>query len=282
MRLTDLKSVKLIDHEIRIGNNMGFTPAEIEERVLEAEIVKNPETIEKGLVIVDHQVPAGAGKMDILAIDSGNVIAIIELKVNEDDGMFMQALEYYDWVSQNLDRLAERYQEKNPKLKIDSEEAPRVILIAPTFSPSLKTCCKYVSLTVDLFEYTYLKSKSGEKGLVCKSVEIEPPSGPPSKPPEIADVVNHITDTKMRQFCKEIMNKIQKVGKDIEVKPSKWSLSFKYANRAIAYIVTRRNYFYVNYPYRGRWYWNPIEKKRDFSSDIMVKIRDFYDKLKRE
>jgi hypothetical protein len=128
----------------------------------------------------------------------------------------------------------------------------------------------------------YFKSKKGEKGLLCKNVEIEPPAGPPSKPLGIEDHVNYITNTQMRKFCKEIIGKIQKLGKDIEMKPLQWGLSFKYANRVIAYVSTRRKSFYINYPYRGSWYWLPTEKKRDFSSDIIEKIRDFYLKLKGE
>ena len=97
----------------------------------------------------------------------------------------------------------------------------------------------------------YFKSKKGEKGLLCKNVEIQPPAGPPSKPLGIEDHVNYITNTQMRKFRREIIGKIQKLGKDIEMKPLQWRLSFKYANRVIAYVSTRRKSFYINYPYRG-------------------------------
>src|SRR5271157_3167596 len=204
---------------------MAFTLAEIEERKLESEIMKRPETIEKGLVMLDHQVPAGTGKIDILAVDSGNIITIIELKVVEDDGMLMQALEYYDWVNQNIDRLAERYQEK--KLKVDPNESPRIMLIAPSFSTSLKICCRYVNPDVSLLEYMYFKSKNGEKGLIARSIKVEPPAGPPAKPLEIEDHVNYVTNASMRRFCKEIVTRIQKIGKDIEAKPTQWGISFK-------------------------------------------------------
>jgi Holliday junction resolvase-like predicted endonuclease len=262
---------------------MTFTEIEIEERNLEAAIIKNPGAIEKGLTVLDHQVPAGTGKIDILGVDSGGILTIIELKVTEDDTVLMQSVEYYDWVSQNTDRLAERYREKSPKVDIDAEEAPRLILVAPTFSLSLKTCCKYINADVDLFEYVYLKAKTGEKGIFCKRVDLGPPATPPSRPLKEEDHINYITNPAMKQVCKEAIGQIKGIGEDIEVRPTRSVLSFKHANRVIAYIDTKREFFYIYFPRRGRnWVWQAVEKKRDFPSDILEGIRDFYHKLKRE
>lgn len=262
---------------------MAFTQAEIEERKLEHEIMKNPQAVENGLVPLDHQVPAGTGKIDILAVDSGGIFTILELKVNEDDSALMQILEYYDWVNQNIDRLAERYREKNHKITIDKESSPRIILIAPSYSQTLKTSSRYIDAKIDLFEYMYLQSKGGEKGLFCRNVELQPPASPPTKPMEVSDHVEYITNSAAKQLCKEVMDKIQKISRDIEVSPTQWALSFKYANRVIAYVSTRRNFFHIQYPKRGRnWTWVEIEKKRDFVPDILEGIEDFYDKLKGE
>jgi len=262
---------------------MTFTEIEIEERNLEVAIIRNPGVIEKGLTILDHQVPAGTGKIDILGADSGGKLTIMELKVTEDDTMLMQSVEYYDWVSQNTDRLAERYGEKFPKVDIDAEEPPRLILVAPTFSLPLKTCCKYINADVDLFEYVYLKTKTGEKGIFCKRVDLGPPATPPSRPLGVEDHVNYITNPTIKRICKEAMDQIKEIGEDIEVSPTQSGLSFKHANRVIAYIETRRDFFYINFPKRGRnWMWQAVEKKRDFTADILEGIQDFYHKLKRE
>jgi RecB family endonuclease NucS len=91
---------------------MGFIPLELEESNTRYEIMKDPDAVEKGLIVLDHQVLAGRGRIDILAVGSAGTFAILELKVKEDDWMLMQALAYYDWVFQNIERLADWYKEK--------------------------------------------------------------------------------------------------------------------------------------------------------------------------
>jgi Holliday junction resolvase-like predicted endonuclease len=253
---------------------MGFIPVEVEERILEDEIMKEPDAVEKGLIVLDHQVPAGRGRIDILAVDSAGTFAILELKVKEDDSMLIQALAYYDWVYQNIDRLAEWYKKKNPEVNIDKERQPRIILVAPTFSQWLKMAAKYVDVDIDLIEVVYLQSRGGERGLYCRAVELEPRAGPPRRPPEVTDHVDYIKDLAVRQLCNEVIQEIQKLGSDIEVKPTAYAISFKHANRVIASIYTRKNFFWIQYPPKSgeEWLWKRVKEKADFTSEIIEGI----------
>jgi len=258
-----------------------FTHEEIEERKLEAEIIKNPEALEKGLIVLDHQVPAGRGKIDVLSVDSGGIMCVIELKTVEDDAMLLQALEYLDWVNNNLADIARRYQEKYPKIRFNVEEVPRVVLVAPSFSGTLLKSAKFVDPKPDLFEYRYLRSASGERGLYCRSIQIEPMKELPIVR-SIDDHLNYIKNIPMRTYCKEVIDRIKKIGEGIEVRAIKWHIAFKYEGRVLAYIAPRRDFFYLYYPKRSDWYSEPISSKRDFKSDMYDGIKDFYMRLRGE
>ena len=260
---------------------MAFTSEEIEERKLEAEVIKNPGVLEKGLFVLDHQVPAGTGKIDVLGVDSGGTMCILELKTAEDDMMFLQGLEYLDWVNNNLADLARRYEEKFPRTRISVDDVPRLLLVAPSFSETLLKSAKFVDPKPDLFEYRYLRTARGEKGLHCRVVQIEPTKELPAVT-SVDDHLSYIRNVSMRKYCKEIIDRIRKIGPDIEVKAIKWAIAFKYEGRAIAYISKRRDFFYLSYPKRGKWYWAAIETRRDFASDMYEGIKGLYRDLRGE
>src|ERR1039457_3446057 len=101
-----------------------------QERELEALVIKDPDSVEEGLTILTHQRPANGKYIDILAVDKDGVLVDMELKLNEDDDMLLQALEYYDYVLTNRDRIAREYEKK---AKIVAQEDPRIILVASGF-----------------------------------------------------------------------------------------------------------------------------------------------------
>src|SRR5580692_4421875 len=104
------------------------------ERELESQIIKDIEALEDGLIYLSHQRSANGNYIDVLAADSDGVLIVIELKVDKDDEMLLQALEYYDYVSSNRDRLAKEYA---AKAKIVDQEDPRIMLVASGFSERL-------------------------------------------------------------------------------------------------------------------------------------------------
>jgi len=67
---------------------------------------QTPDLIETGLRFVDRQRRTSDGRLDALLVDSGSAIVVAELKVVEDDGMLIQALDYYDYVTTNREALA--------------------------------------------------------------------------------------------------------------------------------------------------------------------------------
>ena len=106
---------------------------EISEKELEDLIRQYPDAIEAGLKYIDHQRFTDRGPLDMLFADSGKSLIISELKVVEDDGMLMQGLDYYDYLSRNFEGICNAY--KN--FEIDSKQDIRLILIAPSFSVNI-------------------------------------------------------------------------------------------------------------------------------------------------
>jgi RecB family endonuclease NucS len=87
------------------------------ERELESLVTKNPDQIEEGLVFLDHQLKAASKFIDVLCADQNGILVVLELKIGEDEGILTQALEYYDYVASNKDRLASMYHSKRVSTK---------------------------------------------------------------------------------------------------------------------------------------------------------------------
>jgi hypothetical protein len=114
------------------------------ESELEAILTENPNVIEEGLSVIDTQVITNSGRLDILGLDSGKALVVIELKIEESDEMLWQALDYYDWVFRNIDTVKRLY----PNSEVDYGQTPRLMLIAPRFSEVIKRRAVYLEASV--------------------------------------------------------------------------------------------------------------------------------------
>jgi hypothetical protein len=127
-----------------------------EKEELEPLLVANPQIIEEGLKVVDHQHPTDSGPLDILAIDSEGTLVVVELKNEAAESHLDQGLRYYDWCRQNISWIANAY---SAKAKINSEAAPRLMLIAPAFTDTVRRIAKYIDADLTLIEYHVLRTK---------------------------------------------------------------------------------------------------------------------------
>ena len=117
---------------------------EVQEKDLEELVRKYPEYIEQGLKYVDHQKRTDRGPLDVLFVDSGKALVVAELKVVEDDSMLVQGIDYYDYITRNIEGLARAYRTKS--ISIDPTQRPRLFLVAPSFSVSLLNRCKWIGV----------------------------------------------------------------------------------------------------------------------------------------
>ena len=111
------------------------------ERELEDMICENPEIVEEGFQVLQRQLNTGyGGTIDVLGVDKTGTLTIIELKVDEDEGIFAQALDYFAWVNDNRDSIKRMFATE----KVDEKQTPRIVLIAPYFSDGLRRRVNYL------------------------------------------------------------------------------------------------------------------------------------------
>jgi hypothetical protein len=74
------------------------------ERDMEATLVTSLGQLEAGMVLRDQQLDTGVvGRLDLLAVDKGGALVVIELKVGRaDDRAVAQTMRYMGWVQRDL------------------------------------------------------------------------------------------------------------------------------------------------------------------------------------
>ncbi len=240
------------------------------EQTLEQLIMAEPQNLEDTLVVLDNQVAAGSGFIDILAVDSSdNSLVIIELKKEESDRVLVQALQYYDFVRENIERFATSYSSKH---EIDVLSEPRLIIVAHSFSDALSAAAKYINPSVSLYQYEYL-SLGNQKGLYLTEVPISNPREFTRRRKSPQEHLQKIVDDKLRKICQTFMDKIMGLGSEhITVKGLRSRVSLKYDGNNLVDIRTRQNYFYISY--RGHWQERlRVEKEQDLNDSILEQIK---------
>lgn len=209
-----------------------------EKDELEPLLVANPDVIEDGLKILAHQHPTDSGPLDILAVDSDGTLVVIELKNEASEDHLDQGLRYYDWCRQNISWIANAY---NAKAKINSEATPRLMLIAPAFTDTVKRIAKYVDAELDLVEYHAFENEKGERGLICSAIDF----GQAPVPPEIPSLekkMEYFESEKVRDLFGSALKALE--SRQVEIKPihELW-ISFWYRGKRFMYMAPKRKFF---------------------------------------
>lgn len=134
---------------------------------LEQMITKEIGQIEKNLTVICTQVPINdKTTIDALCHDENGQLVILQVNVNEDDNALLQGIQSLDYVDKFKSFLKMTY----GKHKIDDKEKPRLILVAPNFSETLRHTVQHIhGLHIELYEWEYLKI-GDHKGLHLQSI----------------------------------------------------------------------------------------------------------------
>lgn len=218
---------------------------EVSEKQLEDMVRKAPDSIEEGLRYVDHQKRTDRGPLDILLVDSGNALIVAELKIAEDDGMLVQGIDYYDYVSANVEAFARACKDKD----IDPKQEPWLFLIAPSFSVSLLNRCKWVNIQIRLFTFQCIEIENHPKDPIVVFNEVKVPSTP--EPPEVYTTIdeklNYITDEAVREIAAGLLREVKTWDEEnVSADSLKNDISIKVSGRVFSYVSTRRKYFFVS------------------------------------
>lgn len=243
-----------------------YRKVDVLEQQLEDLVRWHAGTIEEGLAYMDHQKQAAGGRLDVLMVDSGKSLVVAELKVVQDDGMLMQGVDYYDYVSSHVEAFARLYKTH----KIDPTQQVRLFLIAPSFSQTLVNRCKWIDLPVFLFTFNCLKF-DGEDDLVPIFSEQAIPTLPEIiEVTHIDDHLAYITDPEVRSEVSALLDEVKtwKPG-SISLDPTKSAISMKVNNRVFAYLYPRRKH-YLLATYNDQEVWTEYSIKDD---DDLLKIK---------
>jgi hypothetical protein len=240
-----------------------------ETEELEPMLIAHPDVIEAGLKVISHQQPTDSGPLDILAVDEEGTIVVIELKNEAHEGHLDQGLRYYDWCRQNISWIATAF---SKDFTINPESTPRLMLVAPSFTDTVKRIAKYVAAELDLVEYRAFQNENGERGLICSRIDF----GSAPEPPEIPSLdkkIAHFTSEKARALFRTAIEQLRKRG--VEVKPLNglWS-SMWYRGKRFGYIAPRKQYFIVDV-LRPDGDWNNrqwISTKREWEATMQKSI----------
>jgi len=254
---------------------------EIKEKDLEDLVRRFPINIEEGLKYVDHQKLTDRGPLDVLLVDSGNSLVICELKIVEDDNMLMQGLDYYDYMTKNIEGFARAYNSKD--IKIDPTQEPRLFLIAPSFSIALQNRCKWIDIPVSLYTYQCIALDSNPDDLIPIYKEITIPSKPETVEVHTVDQrLKYITDSAVRKNVEKLIATFKEWDKEKTVaEATKYDISLKVSGRVFSYLAPRRKYYLIyTYDIDGIWKGYKIDNQEELDKALEI-VRLNYDRLKK-
>jgi hypothetical protein len=142
-------------------------PVEVSEREIQTAFEKNLPDLEEGLEHVHSFVQTPVGVIDSLAIDAEKKPVIVEFKKPDasDRDAFIQALDYYAWVINNLSWLNDYIRRLKPNALPENEgvnEEVRLILVAEEFDERVKRAVMGAEPEVMLIEYSLRRTSTGK------------------------------------------------------------------------------------------------------------------------
>lgn len=123
------------------------------EREVQMLIEGNLETI-FGIRFLASEVSTDGGRIDTLGVDESNAPIVIEYKWGEQDEAIIQALSYLNWLVKNKWEVEQIIREKlGTGLRVEWG-APKVIVVAPSFSQRVKSAIEHLGENIELWTYT--------------------------------------------------------------------------------------------------------------------------------
>ncbi|MFH0981236.1 MAG: hypothetical protein V2A79_06840 [Planctomycetota bacterium] len=243
-----------------------YKKIDVSEAALEDLVRRYAGLIEEGLVYVDHQKGAAAGRLDVLLVDSGKSLVVAELKVVQDDGMLLQGVDYYDYVSSHVEAFARLYKAHG----IDPTQQVRLFLIAPSFSQTLVNRCKWIDLPMFLFTFHCLKFEGDDDPVPIFTEHPIPTQPEVIDVPHLDDRLGYITDVAVRAKASDLLGEIKgwKPG-SISLDPIKYAISMKVNGRVFAYFHPRRKHYLLT-TYNAEEEWTEYSVKDD---DDLAKVK---------
>lgn len=254
-----------------------YTIIQIKESQLEDLIRQAPDLIEQGLRFVDHQVATERGPLDVLLVDDAGALVVAELKVESDDGILEQAIDYYDYARRNIEALGRAYSSSG----VDPQKDPRLFLIAPEFSENLINRLRWLRIPVVPISFQILQFNDDPNTHIPVYRQLTLPAVPePLYVQSIDQHYDYITDLSIREMAKQLVSAIQSWDSArIQVDNTTDALSIKHYGRVLAYLYPRRKFFHVGYYSADRtWCQQQVNGEEDLQA-VVDNLKTVFDEL---
>ncbi len=206
------------------------------EKELHGIIEKEIDALEEGLEILKYEFAMKKGIPDFLCVDSGGRLVIIEVKLQEDEGILFQALRYYNEIDREIYTIARIFSEN----KVNPERHPRILLIAERFSDDIKQLSTLVKPEVELYEYTVLCTPDDKRGICYHPVPLIPRGEDITKPSTLCELREYITKEPLKPLFDKLIDEIKSIGEGIKEYTTQSYVGFKYRGQQIAYLTPYR------------------------------------------
>jgi len=126
--------------------------------------------LEEGLRGIDASIPCPpCGEIDFLALDRTRQLAIIDFDTTPNDGLLLRGIGHFDWVMRNMPNVRRMYSGR----AINFLAQPRLFLLAPQFSPLLRTVAPRIARPHINWVRYHLVSSSGGTGILFEYIVSE-------------------------------------------------------------------------------------------------------------
>jgi len=135
-----------------------------------------------------------------LGLDEERRFVVLISEIVEDDSLLLKALGQLNWVIRHYSLLVRLFH----KPEGESLPSPRAILIAPSFSATLRETIPFIAFDIELYEYRAVEMNH-ERALLLDPVlssgrKMTSPTASGSLDPKVSSSKVHLTDTERKFF----------------------------------------------------------------------------------
>jgi hypothetical protein len=144
-----------------------WTTASFTRDQLAAALSELTGALEEGLRGIDARIPCDpCGEIDLLALDRANQLAIVDFDTTPNDGLLVRGMAHFDWAVRNTLNVRRMY----PGPVINFSLQPRLFLVAPQFSPRLRSAARQIARPQITCVRYHVVDVSGGPGILFERV----------------------------------------------------------------------------------------------------------------
>lgn len=217
------------------------------EKDLEAWLVRQPDAIREGLMIIGRQVQTQSGPLDMLGITSEGVLVVIELKRDRPAREALaQAIDYASWIARQpfdeLDVLAAEFLHRPlsdaflaafgfPLPEVDPSDVG-IILVGTRLDASVERMVEFLAdryeMDINALLFRYLRLESGERLLIRTSI-VSDDRQAAAEAKHAKFTADALLETARKRGTIEIVQALRRLSEVLKELPSKtYAGSFRY------------------------------------------------------